>query len=112
MVAVNVVFQVFRVFQIHFLFRALGAYPPLAVEMAFVPVILILILMPFSPYLGLGVKEAAFIYFFSLAGIPREVSFSVSILSHVVILVGLIPAVFLFLAGRGDTARRNGEAAT
>lgn len=111
-VAVNVVFQVFRVFQVHFLFRALGAAPPLAVEMAFVPIILILILMPFSPYLGLGVKEAAFIYFFSLAGIAREISFSVSILSHLVILVGLIPAVFLFLAGRSGSARPGGEVAT
>jgi len=101
-VAVNVTVQVFRVGQVHFLFRALGASPPLSVELAFVPVILLLILIPISPYMGLGVKEAAFIYFFSQAGISNEIAFSVSILSHLVVIAGLIPGVFYFFAGHRE----------
>jgi uncharacterized protein (TIRG00374 family) len=106
---INVTVQFFRVGQVHFLFRALGAAPPFSVEAAFVPIILLIILLPVAPYMGLGVKEAAFIYFFSQAGIPSETSFSVSILSHLVILAGLIPGGVSFLAG--GRFRSGGEGA-
>lgn len=101
-VAVNVIVQIFRVGQIHFIFLALGVSVPITVQLAFVPIILLLIFLPFFPYMGLGVKEAAFIYFFGLAGVPAEVSFSTSILSHLVIIAGLVPGIVLFFAGSGE----------
>lgn len=100
-VAVNIVVQLFRVGQIHFIFLSLGVSVPITVELAFVPIILLLIFLPFFPYMGLGVKEAAFIYFFGLVGVPAEVSFSASILSHLVIIAGLIPGIVLFFTGPG-----------
>jgi uncharacterized protein (TIRG00374 family) len=103
-VAVNVIVQLFRVGQIHFIFLALGVSVPITVELAFVPIILLLIFLPFFPYMGLGVKEAAFIYFFGLAGVPAEVSFSASILSHLVIIAGMLPGIVLFFTGSGKRA--------
>jgi len=103
-VAINVIVQLFRVGQIHFIFLALGVSVPITIELAFVPIILLLIFLPFFPYMGLGVKEAAFIYFFGLAGVPAEVSFSASILSHLVIIAGVLPGIVLFFTGSGKRA--------
>ena len=98
MFLLNVVVQVLRTLQIHFIFRSLGVSVPLAQEFAFVPIIVLLTLLPIS-YFGLGIKEGAFAYFFSSVGIPPSVSVSVSLITYPLIVLGLLPGA-LFLATR------------
>lgn len=101
----NVVVQALRILQIHFLFRSLGQAIPLFQELVFVPLIIMLSLLPIS-YFGLGVKEGAFAYFFSSVGIPVSVSVSVSLITYPLIAAGLLPgAVFFAMQPRKERPR-------
>jgi uncharacterized protein (TIRG00374 family) len=109
----NAVIQLLRVVQIHFLFLATGAPVSILQELAFVPIIILLTILPVS-YFGLGIKEGAFIYLFSSAGIAASRCVGVSLLTYVVIFLGFIPGMVLFLkdrTGLGDLSRaRAGDA--
>ena len=94
--------QVLRTFQIHFLFRAVGAPVPVFQEFAFVPMIILVTLLPIS-YWGFGVKEGAFAFFFSSVGVAATVSVSVSLITYPLIAIGLLPGA-VFLALRGEDA--------
>lgn len=98
--ALNVLVQVLRTLQIHCLFRALGVPVVLEQELVFVPIIILLSLLPLS-YFGMGIKEGAFVYFFSALGVPAAQAVSVSILTYPLIVVGLLPGgLFLLLPER------------
>jgi uncharacterized protein (TIRG00374 family) len=94
----NLLVQAVRILQIYALFTALHCTVPWVVLVAFVPMIILLTLLPVSPFLGIGVKEGAFVYLFSQIGVAAEISFSVSILSHLVLLIGLIPGAILAMS--------------
>ncbi|MFC1462589.1 lysylphosphatidylglycerol synthase transmembrane domain-containing protein [Verrucomicrobiota bacterium] len=96
----NLVVQCVRVIQVHLLFLAIGETVPVLIEVAFVPMILLIKLFPISPYMGIGVTEGAFVYFFSRVGIASEISLSASILTHLVVIIGIIPGAMLFFLGR------------
>ncbi|WP_459938339.1 lysylphosphatidylglycerol synthase transmembrane domain-containing protein [Desulfonatronum parangueonense] len=90
----NALNQIFRIFQVHFLFLALGFPVSLYLEFAFVPIIMLLTLLPIT-YFGLGVREGAFIFFFSQVGVPPSVSLSVALLTYLLIVVGMLPGALL-----------------
>lgn len=98
--AMNLLVQFFRVAQIHFLFRAMETPVPVIFEVTFVPIIILLTLLPVSPFLGIGVKEGAFVYFFSNVNVLPEIAVSVSLLSHLIVIAGLIPGAILFFLRR------------
>lgn len=95
----NLLIQFLRVLQIFFLFRALGYAVPLVDTLTFVPVIVLLSMLPVSFY-GVGIKEGAFVFLFAQVGLPREISLSVSLLTYPLILSALLPGLLFFLAGR------------
>ena len=100
--SLNVFVQILRTLQIHCLFRTLGAPVSLSQELVFVPIIILLSLLPIS-YFGLGIKEGAFVYFFSSLGIPAPLAVSVSILTYPLILIGFLPgAIFLLFPTRTE----------
>jgi uncharacterized protein (TIRG00374 family) len=96
----NILVQFLRVAQVHFLFLAMHADPPVPVvmELAVVPMIILLTLMPFTPF---GVREGAFVYLFGMVGVAPEVSLATSLLSGLVSLVCMIPGALLFFFGGG-----------
>ena len=96
--ALNLVVQLLRVAQICFLFIALGSMPPLLYALASIPIIVLLTLLPITPY-GFAVKENAFIYFFAAVGMADSMSVAVSVLTYPLILVALLPGVAFFLTG-------------
>lgn len=96
--AINVLVQIVRIAQACLLFAALRTEVPLASIAAFYPVILLIKLLPFVPFMGLGVQEGAFVYFFRQVGIPPEIAVPASLLNHLVVLAGLLPGAVLFLA--------------
>ena len=91
----NAVNQVFRILMVHFLFLALGYSVSLHMQFAFVPVIMLLTLLPIT-YFGLGIREGAFLFFFTQIGIPPSVCLSVSFLTYLLIVASMIPGVLLF----------------
>ena len=95
----NLCLQGIRILQIHFLFLALRHPVPLIQEIAFVPLVIILVMLPIS-YFGIGIKEGAFVFLFTRVGVPSETCLAVSILTYPVILTGLIPGLFFFLSDR------------
>lgn len=74
-----------RILTVHLLFRSLGAEVPILFEVAFVPVIDLLTMLPIS-LMGLGVREAAFIYFFSRVGLDPSIAVAASLLGYVIMV--------------------------
>lgn len=91
------IIQLFRVFEVYILTHAFDLNTPVFYLLGFVPLIMIISLLPIS-IAGIGVREGAFVYFLAYIGIAPETAFMFSlIMFSVSILVGLIGGmVFLF----------------
>lgn len=88
--------QLWRIFQLRMLFLSLGATHSFLYDIAFIPMIILLTLLPVS-FLGLGIKEGAFVFFFTSIGIAVETSVGVSLLTYPLIVLALLPGGVLFL---------------
>ena len=84
-----IIYQFCSITCVWLLFNAYGVSLPLYMHMAFYPVIAIIAMMPVTIG-GFGVREGAFAYFYSLVGVPAEVSVCVSVANYVVLC--LLPA--------------------
>ena len=87
-VALAVLVVAGRIALVHMLLRTVGASIPHQVEIACVPLINLMAMLPLS-VLGLGIKEVGFVYFFSGLGTESEVLLSASLLTHVLQLVAI-----------------------
>jgi glycosyltransferase 2 family protein len=92
----NVINQLLRIVQILLLFIAVGHPVSPGAGLAFVPIIIMVALLPIT-YFGLGLKEGAFLYFFVQVGIPASICLSVSLLTYLLIFAAMIPGAFFFL---------------
>jgi uncharacterized protein (TIRG00374 family) len=88
--------QVLRVVQAWFLGRALGIDAPLSLYFAFIPLILIVMLLPVTIN-GIGTSQAAFVWFFGQAGVGRPEAFALSVLFVALGIVGNLPGAALYL---------------
>jgi len=102
---INCLFQFLRIVEVHFLFRALAVPVPWMLEIAFVPLIILLTFLPIS-FFGLGIKEGAFVYFFSRAGVSASIALSTSLLSYLLLLAGIVPGACFFLMGDSHTKKQ------
>jgi uncharacterized membrane protein YbhN (UPF0104 family) len=75
----------------------------------FVPITSIVTLLPVS-FAGLGVREGAYVFLFTQAGMPQETALSLSLLVYVVSIFapGLIGGVIYVLKGARDYAAEEG----
>jgi glycosyltransferase 2 family protein len=97
--------QALRVVQAFCLGRSLGIDVPLAAYFAFVPLILLIMLLPITIN-GLGTSQAAFVWFFSRAGVSSAAAFALSVLFVALGIVGNLPGAVLYAAGsRAPDAR-------
>ncbi len=99
----SVAVQVLRVVQAYCLGRALGIAAPAVVYFAFVPLILLIMLLPVTVN-GLGTSQVAFVWFFSQAGVAGSVSFALSVLFVALGVVGNLPGALLYGTG-GATSK-------
>ncbi len=90
--------QVLRIVQAYFLGLALGIASPLTAYFAFIPLILIVMLLPVTIN-GLGTSQAAFVWFFAQAGVARPEAFALSILFVALGVVGNLPGGLLYATG-------------
>ena len=87
--------QVLRVVQAYFLGQALGVPAGPGLYFAFVPLILLVMLLPVTIN-GLGTSQAAFVWFFGQAGVGRAEAFALSMLFVALGIVGNLPGGLLY----------------
>jgi len=87
--------QVLRIVQAYLLGLAVGITQPLSTYVAFIPLILLVMLLPVTVN-GLGTSQAAFVWFFGQAGVGRAEAFALSILFVALGIVGNLPGGLLY----------------
>jgi uncharacterized protein (TIRG00374 family) len=90
--------QVLRIVQAYFLGISLGITAPITVYFAFVPLILLIMLLPITIN-GLGTSQYAFTAFFARAGVPAAQAFALSVLFVALGVVGNLPGGLLYASG-------------
>jgi hypothetical protein len=91
--------QVLRIVQAWCLGLALGITAPIATWFAYIPIVLLVMLLPITIN-GLGTSQAAFVLFFGRAGVPAPDAFALSVLFVALGIVGNLPGGLLY-AWRG-----------
>jgi len=92
----SIVVQILRVLQAVCLGYALALTVPVGVYFAFVPVILIVMVLPISVN-GIGTGQVAFVALFTRAGVSAADAFTLSVLYLALGLVGTLPGGLLYL---------------
>ena len=92
----SIVVQILRVLQAVCLGWALALTVPIGVYFAFVPVILIVMVLPISIN-GIGTGQIAFVALFTRAGVSAADAFTLSVLYLALGLIGSLPGGILYL---------------
>lgn len=90
--------QALRIVQAYCLGLALGIAQPLTTYVAFIPLILLVMLLPVTVN-GLGTSQLAFVWAFAQAGVPGAQSFPLSVLFIALGIVGNLPGSVLYATG-------------
>jgi glycosyltransferase 2 family protein len=96
----SIAVQTLRIVQAYYLGRGLGIVAPLGAYFAFIPLILLVMLLPVT-FNGIGTSQAAFVWFFTRAGVPAASAFALSVLFVALGIVGNLPGGILYAVGRG-----------
>ena len=88
--------QVLRVAQAWMLGRGLGLTVPFDAYLAYIPVILLVMLLPIT-ISGLGTGNAAFVWLFGRAGVSSADAFALSVLFLALGLLGNLPGAVLYV---------------
>lgn len=102
----SIAVQFLRILQAYYLGRGLGMDAPLVTYVAFIPIILLIMLLPIT-FNGIGTSQAAFIWLFARVGTSDAVAFALSVLFVSLGIVGNLPGAILYIWG-GNAARREG----
>lgn len=93
--ASSVAVQILRVLQAYCLGRALGIPAALSTYFAFIPAILLIMLLPITIN-GLGTSQAAFVWFFAKAGVAQAAAFTLSVLFVGLQIIGNLPGALIY----------------
>jgi uncharacterized protein (TIRG00374 family) len=96
--------QILRILQAYYLGRGLGIEAPLGTYFAFLPLILLVMLLPVTVS-GLGTGQAAFLWFFARAGVSAAAVFALSMLFIGLGIVGNLPGGILYAFGPREKRR-------
>ena len=96
--------QVIRIFQAWLLGLSLGITAGLAAYFAFIPIILLVMLLPIT-FNGLGTGNLAFWWTFQRAGVGEADAFALSVLFIALGIVGNVPGALLYASGFGRDVR-------
>ena len=101
----SVAVQALRILQAYYLGRSLGIEASLGTYFAFLPLILLVMLLPVTMS-GLGTGQAAFLWFFARVGVPAAAAVALSVLFIGLGIVGNLPGGMLYaFGGRTPGAR-------
>jgi hypothetical protein len=94
----SVAVQGLRIVQAYYLGRGLGVDLSVTAYFAFIPIILLVMLLPVT-FNGIGTSQAAFVWFFGQAGVPAAQAFALSVLFVALGIVGNLPGAALYVWG-------------
>ncbi len=97
--AASIGVQVLRTLQAWCLGMSLGMTTPVIAYFAFIPIILLLMLLPVS-ISGFGIAQLAFVWLFVPAGAAQPAAFALSVLFLTLGIFGNLPGALLFLVNR------------
>lgn len=97
----SIAVQVIRILQAWLLGLSLGIAAGPAAYFAFIPIILLVLLLPL-PGNGIGSSQAAFLWTFGRVGVSSPQAFALSVLFIGLGIVGNVPGAFLYAFGRAD----------
>jgi glycosyltransferase 2 family protein len=97
--------QLLRIVQAWLLGRALGIELGLAPYLVYIPVILLIMLLPITVN-GIGTSQAAFVWLFAESGVGAADAFALSVLFVALGVVGNLPGGILYAQGGVAGARR------
>jgi hypothetical protein len=97
----SIAVQVIRIIQAYTLGLALSLPLPFTTYVAFVPIILLVMLLPITVF-GLGTSQLAFAALFARAGVPIGSAVALSLLFVGLGVVGNLPGAFLYASGTGQ----------
>lgn len=101
--AASVGVQVIRILQAWLLGLSLGIAAGLSTYFAFVPLILLIMLLPIT-FNGLGTGQFAFVWTFGRAGVAEPHAFALSVLFIALGIVGNLPGALIYgLSGMNDS---------
>jgi uncharacterized protein (TIRG00374 family) len=106
---VSLVFNISLITMNYLLGLSLGAQVSVWYYFLFVPITSIVTILPVS-FAGLGVREGAYVFLFTQAGMPRETALSLSLLVYFISIFtpGLIGGIIYVLKGARDYAAEEG----
>jgi glycosyltransferase 2 family protein len=84
--------------------QSMGGLMPLTTILLLNPLIALVLMLPISIG-GIGVSQAAYPFFYGLAGVPPSHALAVSLLMQAVVILGSLPGAFFWLRGRRRQAR-------
>jgi uncharacterized protein (TIRG00374 family) len=95
----SIAVQILRIVQAYFLGLGLAIALPLPAYFAFIPLILLVMLLPVT-FNGIGTSQYAFVWFFGRAGVPAASAFTLSVLFVALGVVGNLPGALLYASGK------------
>ncbi|RJQ56026.1 MAG: hypothetical protein C4521_01535 [Actinobacteria bacterium] len=105
--ALSLVFQLVLALLAVVTFWAIGERVDVGHAFVFVPIISALTVLPVS-LSGLGVREAAYVYFFGTLGVAASQAVAASLLFFATVAIASLPGAVLFIAGRRARASSSG----
>jgi uncharacterized protein (TIRG00374 family) len=102
--ACSLAVQLLRIVQAYCLGLGLGIALPLTAYLAFIPLILLVMLLPVT-FNGIGTSQVAFVWFFARAGVPAASAFALSVLFVALGIIGNLPGGILYAVDRGERTR-------
>lgn len=97
----SVAVQFLRLVQAYYLGRGLGITAPLTVYLVYIPLILLVMLLPVT-FNGIGTSQAAFVWSFAQAGVDAAAAFALSVLFVALGIVGNLPGGLLYAVGQRE----------
>lgn len=91
----SIAVQLLRIAQAWCLGQAIGLAAPFAAYLAFIPMILLVMLLPVTVN-GIGTSQVAFVWFFARAGTPAPEAFALSVLFLALGVLGNLPGGLLW----------------
>jgi glycosyltransferase 2 family protein len=79
--------------------QSMGGMMPLSTIFLLNPLIALVLMLPISIG-GIGVSQAAYPFFYGLAGVPPSHALAVSLLMQAIVIIGSLPGAFFWLRGR------------
>ncbi|GJL66282.1 MAG: hypothetical protein NPIRA05_12530 [Nitrospirales bacterium] len=92
----SICIQIFRIFGAWLIGIGLGISVDLAYYVLFIPIILLISMIPIS-IAGLGVQEGAFVYFFSLTGANPTSILTLALVLRFLLVLAVLPGGVLYL---------------